>query len=157
TVFEHASHGLSQELLQFCPLDAPVKISLLRLRNRTDRRRRLSITNYIELVLGVSREGSAAQIVSDLEEGEQAIFARNSYNNEFADRVAFVGTSERSFTMTCDRKEFIGRNGSLAAPAALRRSQLGGRDGAGLDPCATIQTVIELAPGEARELVFLLG
>jgi cyclic beta-1,2-glucan synthetase len=95
--------------------------------------------------------------VTDLEEGEGAIFARNSYNNEFAGRVAFVGTSEQKFTMTCDRKEFIGRNGSLSDPAALRRAGLGGRDGAGLDPCAAIQAVIDLAPGEAREVIFLFG
>src|SRR6266446_6779789 len=157
TVFEHASHGLSQELLLFAPIDAAVKISLLRLRNRTDRRRRLSITSYNELVLGVNREATAPHVVTDLEEQEGAIFARNSYNNEFASRVAWVGTSEPRFTMTCDRTEFIGRNGTLAQPAALRRVGLSGRDGAGLDPCLAIQAAIELAPGEAREVVFLLG
>src|SRR5439155_795379 len=135
TVFEHASHGISQELLLFAPLDAPVKISLLRLRNRSDRRRRLSITSYNELVLGVNRETSASHVVTDLEQQEGAIFARNSYNNEFAERITFVGTSERKFSMTCDRNEFIGRNGSLSQPAAPGRAKLGGRDGAGLDPC----------------------
>ena len=157
TVFEHASHGLSQELLLFAPLDAPVKISLLRLRNRSDRRRRISVTSYNELVLGVNRQGTAPYVVTDLEESIGAIFARNSYNNEFAGRTAFAGTSAERFTMTCDRREFIGRNGSLANPAAMRRTSLSGRDGAGLDPCTAIQTVIELAPGEARELAFLLG
>jgi cyclic beta-1,2-glucan synthetase len=157
TVFEHASQGISQELLLFAPLDAPVKISLLRLRNRSERRRRLSITNYVELVLGELRQKSAPHVVTDLEENEGAIFARNSYNNEFANRVTFVGTSEQEFTMTCDRKEFIGRNGSLVDPAALRRAGLGGRDGAGLDPCAAIQCTVDLAPGELREVIFLLG
>jgi cyclic beta-1,2-glucan synthetase len=157
SVFEHASHGISQELLLFAPLDAPVKISLLRLSNRTDRSRRLSVTSYDELVLGVSRETSCIHIVTDLEEQAGAIFARNSYNNEFAERVTFVGTSESKFTMTCDRNEFIGRNGSLKRPAALGREHLGGRDGAGLDPCAAIQSIVELAPGETREIVFLLG
>src|SRR5262249_21561016 len=157
TVFEHASHGLSQELLLFAPLDAPVKISLLRLRNRTDRKRRISITSYNELVLGVTRGATAPHIVTDLEESHGAILARNSYNNEFATRLAFVGTSEHRFAMTCDRKEFVGRNGSLADPAALKRTTLSGRDGAGLDPCAAIQTSIELAPGEARQVVFFLG
>jgi cyclic beta-1,2-glucan synthetase len=157
TVFEHASHGLSQELLVFAPLDAPVKISLLRLRNRTDRKRRVTVTSYNELVLGVAREAAAPHIVTDLEEGHGAILARNSYNNEFAARVAFVATSEPRFTMTCDRKEFIGRNSSLARPEAMNRAGLSGRDGAGLDPCAAIQTSIELAPGEARQVVFCLG
>jgi cyclic beta-1,2-glucan synthetase len=157
SVFEHLSHGISQELLMFVPLDAPVKIALLRLRNRTNRQRRLSATSYYELVLGVTREASATHIVTDMEESQCAIFAHNPYNNEFADRVAFAGTSERRFTMTCDRKEFIGRNGSLARPAALQRVGLAGRDGAGLDPCAAIQTLIELAPGEAREVIFLFG
>jgi len=157
SVFEHASHGISQELLLFAPLDAPVKISLLRLRNRTDRPRRLSVTSYHELVLGVNREASAMHVVTDLEETEGAIFARNSYNNEFANRITFAGTNERQVTMTCDRREFIGRNGSLAKPEALRHTRLAGRDGAGLDPCAAIQATIQLAPGEAREVIFLLG
>jgi cyclic beta-1,2-glucan synthetase len=157
TVFEHASHGISQELLVFAPLDAPVKISLLRLRNRTDRRRRISVTSYQELLLGVNREQSAPHVVTDMEENEGAIFARNSYNQEFAGRIAFAGTSEERFTMGCDRTEFIGRNGSAARPAALQRNALSSRDGAGLDPCAAIQTVIELQPNQAREVVFLLG
>lgn len=157
TVFEHTSHGIAQELLLFVPLDAPVKISLLRLRNRTERRRHLSVTSYNELVLGVQRGASAPYIITSIDEETGAIFARNPYNNEFAHRVAFADTSERQSAWTCDRKEFLGRNGSLERPAALRRRHLSGRDGAGLDPCAALQTMIELAPGEVRELVFVLG
>jgi len=157
SVFEHTSHGLSQELLLFAPLDATVKISLLRLRNRTGRKRRLTITNYNELVMGVARSSSAPYIITEIDEPASTIFARNPYNNEFADLVAFVASSEKLASATCDRKEFIGRNCSLDAPAALRRVSLSGRDGAGLDPCAALQTSIELAPHEAREVVFLIG
>ncbi|HET9478817.1 MAG TPA: glucoamylase family protein, partial [Pyrinomonadaceae bacterium] len=157
TVFEHISHGLSQELLLFAPLDASVKISLLRLRNRTGRKRRLSITNYNELVMGVARSSSAPYIITEIDEPAASIFARNPYNNEFAQLITFVATNETLASATCDRKEFIGRNGSLDAPAALRRVSLAGRDGAGLDPCAAIQTSIELAPHEGREVIFLLG
>jgi len=85
------------------------------------------------------------------------ILARNPYNNEFAGRMAFFSTNGVIASATCDRKEFIGRNGSLNNPAALRRTKLAGRDGAGLDPCAALQTTVELAPGEAREIVFLIG
>ncbi len=157
TVFEHTSHGIAQELLLFVPLDAPVKISVLRLRNRTERRRRLSITSYSELVLGVARGSSAPYIITELDEASGAIFARNPYNNEFAARVAFADTNARPRTVTCDRKEFLGRNGNPARPAALHRANLSGNAEAGLDPCAALQTVVELAPGEAREIVFLLG
>ncbi len=157
TVFEHTSHGISQELLVFAPLDAPVKISLLRLRNRTSRQRKLSVTQYNELVLGVSRASSAPYIITEIDETQGIIFAKNPFNNEFSERIAFVAASEPISSATCDRKEFIGRNGSLEKPAALRRVSLSGRDGAGVDPCAAIQTIIELAPHEAREVIFLLG
>ncbi|MBA3768015.1 MAG: hypothetical protein H0W99_13740, partial [Acidobacteria bacterium] len=88
TVFEHTSHGIAQELLLFVPVDAPVKISILRLRNNTNRRRRLSVTNYNELVLGVQRGASAPYVITEIDEEGGTIFARNPYNNEFAHRVA---------------------------------------------------------------------
>ncbi|MGH9967775.1 MAG: GH36-type glycosyl hydrolase domain-containing protein [Pyrinomonadaceae bacterium] len=157
TVFEHTSHGISQELLLFVPLKGSLKISLLRLRNRTDRKRRLSITQYYELVLGFQRSNSAPYIITEIDNQTGRIFASNPFNNEFAGRVAFAACSEKISSATCDRKEFIGRNGLLSRPAALRRVGLAGRDGAGLDPCAALQTTIELAPREAREIIFLLG
>ncbi|MGI8427666.1 MAG: GH36-type glycosyl hydrolase domain-containing protein [Actinomycetota bacterium] len=157
SVFEHTSHGISQELLLFAPLEAPVKISLLRLRNRTDRKRKLTITLYNELVLGVQRTTSAPYVITEIDQPASTIFARNPFNNEFAGRVAFCATNERVSSATCDRKEFIGRNGTLDRPAALRRINLAGRDGAGLDPCAALQITIELAPYEAREVIFMLG
>ena len=157
TVFERTSHGVTQELLQFVPLDAPVKISVLRLRNQTERRRRISVTSYSELVLGVQRSVSAPFIITEADERDGAVFARNPYNNEFAHRVAFFELVGQERTVTCDRKEFIGRNGSLDDPAALRRVGLSGRAGAGLDPCAALQCVVELAPGESRQVVILLG
>jgi cyclic beta-1,2-glucan synthetase len=157
SVFEHTSHGISQELLLFVPLDAPVKISLLRLRNRTDRKRKITVTLYNELVLGVMRTTSSPYVITEIDQSSSTIFARNPFNNEFAGRVAFCATHERVSSATCDRKEFIGRNGTLTSPAALRRVNLAGRDGAGLDPCAALQITIELAPYEAREVIFMLG
>ncbi|MCM3869582.1 MAG: hypothetical protein ND895_02635 [Pyrinomonadaceae bacterium] len=157
SVFEHTSHGISQELLLFVPLEGSVKVSLLRLRNRTERKRRLTVTLFNELVLGTQRSTSAPYVITEIDNQTGAIFARNPFNNEFADRVAFVTSSERPSSATCDRKEFLGRNGTLSAPASLRRVNLAGRDGAGLDPCAAIQVTIDLAPHEAREIVFLLG
>ena len=157
SVFEHTSHGISQELLLFAPLEAPVKVTLLRLRNRTNRKRKLSVTLYNELVLDVLRSSSAPYVITEIDDTSNTIFARNPFNNEYAGRVAFVAASEDLSSATCDRTEFIGRNGTLSRPAALRRTKLAGRQGAGLDPCAALQVTIELSQFEAREVIFLLG
>lgn len=157
TIFEHTSHGIEQELLIFVPVDAHVKISLLRLRNRTSRTRQLSATAYYELTLGTIRERSAPYIITEIDSPSGCILARNPYNNEFAHRVAFMKISGLEKTFTCDRKEFIGRHGTCTNPAALTRKELSNHSGAGLDPCAAMQTMIELGPDEEIEIVTLFG
>lgn len=157
TIFEHTSQGIAQEVVMFVPPDASVKITRLRLHNRTDRRRRVSVTTYQELVLGVTREKSAPFIVTERDQESGAIFARNAYNNEFAQRVVFTAMNPAPGSATCDRKAFLGRNGHPAHPAALGRTRLDDRAGAGLDPCAAMQSVSELAPHESREIIILLG
>jgi len=69
----------------------------------------------------------------------------------------FVDVNDSSRTVTGDRKEFIGRNGSLAQPAALKRACLSGKVGAGLDPCGAVQVVFDLAIAQERETSFRLG
>ncbi len=157
TQFDHISHGIEQELLMFVPLDATVKISRLRLKNRSSVSRHLSVTTYTEWVLGVQRSHSAPHVITEVDKISGTLFARNAYNNEFSSRVAFSDISEVDRSFTCDRKEFLGRNGSPAHPAALLRGGLGGRHGAGLDPCAAFQASFTLAPGEERTVIVLLG
>ncbi len=156
--FRHGSHGILLELLQFVPSEDPIKISRLTLTNDSGRPRRLSVTAYAEWVLGNSRSASAPYIITELDSQTGALFARSSWGGEFGGRVAFADLAGRQSSVTGDRTEFIGRNGTLARPAALERSgPLSGRSGAGLDPCAALQTSIELRPGAKAEIVFFLG
>ena len=111
-------------------------------------------------MLGDLREKNAPHVHTEIASDNGALYARNRYSNDFGDWIAFfdVDPADRvTGSVTADRDEFIGRNGSLRRPAALRRAGLSGRSGAALDPCAAIQVVIELAPGQSREIVFRLG
>ncbi len=156
--FEHESRGIRLDLTQFVPLDDPIKISFLSIENRSRAHRVLSVTAYAEWVLGSERGASAPSIITERDAETGALFARNPWNEQFAGRVAFADLSPSPSAWTADRSEFIGRNGTLGAPAALaREGQLSGRAGAGLDPCAALQATVRLAPGEKATVVFLLG
>lgn len=155
--FNHSSRGIEQNLEMFVALGDRVKISRLKLKNHSSVLRRLSVTSYTEWVMGFQRGSSAQYIIPIRDEVSQSIIARNPYNNEFASRVAFSAISEVEHSYTCDRREFLGRNGNPAKPAALGRVDLSNTSGAGLDPCAAFQTKIDLNPGEERTIIILLG
>ena len=157
SVFEHNEAGISSELFTYVAIDAPVKFVVVKLSNHSKRPRRLSLTAYWELVLGEWRHANLMHIVTETDPHSGALFARNAYGRECGNRIVFAQSSEVERTVTGNRTEFIGRNGSLANPAAMRRKRLSGRTGAGLDPCAAFQTQIELAEGQEREIVFIFG
>ncbi len=156
--FEHVSHGISLALLQYVPPDDPVKISRLTIKNQSGRSRRLSITAYVEWVLGASRAASAPFVVTEIDPETHTMLARNHWSAGFGTRAAFADLGGRQQSWTGDRKEFLGRNGTLDRPAALANGMpLTNRVGGGLDPCGALQTSLELEPNGVAEIVFLLG
>ena len=157
TVFEHAEDGLACETTAYVAVSTPAKFTAITLRNLSDRPRRISVTGYCEWVLGESRGQSAMHVATRLDPQSGAIFAQNAFSLDFPDRVAFFhcGAAERS--LTANRVEFIGRNGTLADPTALRRERLSNHVGAGLDPCAAIMAPFEIAPNDQIQVVFVLG
>ena len=157
SAWEHTQEGLFTEMLASVPLDAPVKITLLTLRNVSDRERRLSVTGFCEWVLGEHRGPNAAHVVTCTDPQTGAIFAGNPFGTDHADWIGFFQSSEFERSLTADRTEFLGRNGSYAAPAAMRRQRLSNRVGAGLDPCAAIQSYLTIPPGQERQVAFVLG
>ncbi len=157
SIFEYQQDGIATELTLYVATDAPVKFVRFKVMNRSDRPRRLSVTAYSELVMGESRDKTIMHIVTEVDPITGALFARNAYDPEFGGRIVFADTSETNRTITTDRGEFLGRNGIPANPAALKRIHLSGRVGAGLDPCAVIQTPVNLDIGQEREIVFTLG
>ena len=160
SVFEHDEGGIHSELTIFVAADAAVKFSRLVLRNDGPRACHLSATAYVEWVLGDMRAKTVPHVRTEVATETGTLLARNHYSNHFGDWIAFLDVDEGdrlSGTMTCDRNEFIGRNGSLRDPAAMRRTHLSGRCGVALDPCCAIQVPVRLEPGQSREITFRLG
>lgn len=162
SAFEHSEDGIHSELLMYVALDAPVKFIVLKVRNDSQRhRRRLSVMGYVEWVLGDLRSKNAMQVITSISPSG-ALLAENHYNTEFGTRTAFFDASTargglNARSMTSSRVEFLGRNQSKEKPAALERVRLSGRVGARLDPCAAIHLGFDLAQGQTREIVFILG
>jgi cyclic beta-1,2-glucan synthetase len=156
--FEHSAHGIDLDLMVYVPMTDPIKISRLKIRNTSQRVRRLSVTAYVEWVLGPSRAASAPFIVTTIDPGTGAMFASNPWSTAFGSCVAFADLSGRQSQWTADRREFLGRHGTLDRPSALTRgAPLSQRVGAGLDPCGALQTFVEIARDDRVEVVFFLG
>jgi len=157
SVFEHNEGGIITELWVYVAIDASVKFSVLKVRNESERSCKLSAISYVEWVLGDLRYRSAMHVNTSADLNSGVIYAVNPYNPELPNRVAFLQTDDTSCSITCDRTEFIGRNGTLKNPAAMSRSRLSGKSGVALDPCAAIQVPFVLAAGQNREIIFRLG
>jgi cellobiose phosphorylase len=157
SIFEHTENDIASELTVYVAMDAPVKFAVLKVRNLSGRPRRISVTGYCEWVLGDLRHKSLLHVQTEMDTRSGALLARNPYHTEFAERIAFIDVNDPLRSFTGDRKEFLGRNGSLSNPAALKRTRLSGKVGAGLDPCGAVQVAFELPAGQEREITFRLG
>jgi len=157
SVFEHVEDDISTELWVYVDLVESVKYSVLKIRNQSGRSRRLSATGYVEWVLGDLRSKTGMHIVTEIDPTSGALFAHNAYSNEFSSRVSFFDVDDISRTLSGDRTEFLGRNGSISNPDVMSRAQLSGRLGAALDPCGAIQVPFELGHGQSRDIIFRLG
>ncbi len=157
SAFEHIEDGIYSEMIVYVDLEAAVKFTVIKIRNQSGRMRKLSATGYVEWTLGDNRAKTAMHIRTEADADTGTLFAKNPYSTEFSNRVAFFDVAAKKKTYTADRKEFIGRNGTLRYPDAMYRQKLSGKTGLALDPCAAIQTPFELADGEEREIIFTLG
>ncbi len=158
TIYERQVDDLKLELTQCVPLADTIKLSRLRLVNMGKTSRNLSLTSYSELVLGNSRAATAPYVTSAIDETTQAMIAQNRWKNEGGEQVIFADMAGLQTRWTGNRREFLGKYGSLTAPAALAIDVAFSKQvGAGLDPCLAMQCDIILGAGQSIDVVMLLG
>ncbi len=155
SVFKHTSHGIGQTLTQFVPLKGTLKISLIQLKNDSARERNLSLTYYLTPVLGVSSQETAMHLITGSTQ-EGIVTVQNGYNQDFANQVLFMDTSEKTRSFSGNRKTFIGQ-GSMQIPEELTRRQLSNQVGVGFDPCVAMQINVTIPAEETVQLVFVMG
>ena len=157
SIFAHSHRDVSTTLRVGMPEADPVRVQILSIRNDGATPKRLTITNYVEWVLAVDREKSQQHVRTEMASGNQMMLARNHFDPQFNTRVAFSAISEPVTSFTAARREFLGRNGTIMAPAALKRQALSSETGDTIDPCAALQSQLTIPPGESRDIVILLG
>lgn len=155
--FETENLGLKTTVTLFTDPEAPIKFIQLRLESRRKRISRFSAVYYAEWVLGTDREKTQAYIQPTFDTMHNAILAHNPYNDQFPGRTAFLTATRDPSGITTNRHEFLGPLGSLADPEALHRYGLSGEVRPGYDPCAAMQILLWVSPGETKEVTFLLG
>jgi cyclic beta-1,2-glucan synthetase len=162
STFEHNSHAIGQELTVFVPVGEngsgdPLKICRLRLRNDSSRPRKLSVTYFAALVLGGVRGNSQLHVQTSRDEQTGALLAKQYWSSPYAGHVAFAASVPAATSYSGDRARFLGRNRTVAGPAAMGRERLDNRTGVGLDPCFALQVEVFIDKGGQAEVVFLLG
>ncbi|HVF40337.1 MAG TPA: glucoamylase family protein [Gemmatimonadaceae bacterium] len=157
SIFDHEHNGVRTSLRVGVPTEDPVKIQVLSISNTSSSTRNLTMVSYLEWVLGAQREKTQSHIRTALDTANGVMVAKNFFDSEFADMAAFFAISEPLTGYTASRREFLGRNGTLAAPVGLPPHRLSGEIGDTVDPCGVLAAQITLNPGETREVVVLLG
>ena len=155
--FEHSEDGIYSNMTVFVDVENPIKFIILKFKNQSGRPRNLSVTGYVEWVMGEIRSKNQMHTVTEIDSSLSCIFARNKYNTEMENRTGFFEVDDLIASLTGDRTEFIGRNGSLRDPEAMNRAKLSGKHGAALDPCAALQTIFYLEDEAEYEIIFKLG
>jgi cellobiose phosphorylase len=157
STYQQTRDSLTSRLTIGLAPDAAVKLSTLQLTNHGPEDRTLLVTQYVEWTLGVSREHTQHQVDTTYDAERSAILARNSFNPLFAEWVAFTAVSHPLVRHTASRRDFLGRNGTLARPRGLSKDAAWGAPGNGNDPCAALQCRVMIPAGTTVELTAILG
>jgi cyclic beta-1,2-glucan synthetase len=166
TRFEQQGGDVVHTMETTVPLNDPLKLIQLRLRNTSKTVKRVAITYFAEWVFGVMREAQAPYILTEWDQDYKALLAWNTFQETFRDAVGFMHISipdcktkqtEQPFSWTGDRAEFIGPGGTLECPSALLEEKLSKRSGSFSNSCGALQAVVELPAEEELTITILLG
>lgn len=170
TIISSLQEGIEASATFFVPVDDPLEIWIVRLRNLSSSTRHLSLFTYLEWLLGVApdwhREFHKCFFETEFQESLGGMIVRKhlwdlpgSQWNRSWGYVAFLTSSPPPGGFDCDKEAFLGRYpyGSLVSPRAVVEGSNLQSMGRGVDAVGCLRVDIELAPGEEKGVVFRLG
>lgn len=154
--FLHEEAQVDQELTVFTPLDESLKLWSLKLTNHSDRVKYLSLTYYVEWVMGTQREQTNPYILTAYDNEHECLYTKNIYTMDFQNTYSYLFSSETIVGYTGDRQEFLGQKGSIREPRGAE-TKLSCNTGVCYDSCGAISVSAAIQPQESRILLFGLG
>ena len=160
TVIKGEKNGLEAKALFFVPLETHAEITRLTLTNKTDSPKSFKLFSFIEWCLwnaatdmeNFQRNFSTGEVEID----DSTIYHKTEYK-ERRNHYAFYSVNTPVNGFDTDRETFIGLYNGFDEPDAVIEGRPRNSVAHGWSPIASHYLEITLAPGESRDLIFMLG
>ena len=158
TTYECDYKGIKASQTLMVPMDDAVELWDVRLKNTTDKERRISVFSYCEF--------SFHHIMIDNQNFQMSLYcAGSSYDENIIEYDLFYeefGYQYFTSNVTpdgfdCLRDSFLGAYRTEDNPIAVERGTCSGSHELGNNHCGSLQKDLVLAPGEEVRLIFMLG
>jgi len=164
TVFEAERVGVASTLTAFVPLHTPAEVNRLDLTNNGDAPVTLEVTGSVEWCLwnavddssNFQRNFSTGEVEVERTDAATVIYHKTEFK-ERRNHYAFYGVNAPTVGFDTSRDEFLGRFNGWDTPQVIAEGRAHDSVAHGWAPIAAPRVRIELAPGETRTLVFVLG
>ena len=160
SVFEGKKNGISAVLTDFVPMGTACEVNKLTLTNESDEKKDFTLFSYVEFCLWNAMD-DMTNFQRNFSTGEVEIHRSTIYHKtEYRERrnhyaIFSVNTDIDGFDT--DRDSFLGAYGENRAPEVVMTGKAKNSVASGWAPVGSHQINISLAPGESRDLVFVLG
>lgn len=157
--------GLRVSTLFFVPLGEDAEVQKVTVTNTSDAPKTVTLFSFVEFCLWNAQDDQTnyqrnlsigeVEVEQDGPHGS-AIYHKTEYR-ERRDHYAVFGVSTRADGFDTDRDTFVGPYNGLGEAAVPRSGVSGDSVASGWYPIGSHSVKVTLAPGESRELVYVLG
>ncbi|MEX0985886.1 MAG: glycosyl hydrolase family 65 protein [Bacteroidales bacterium] len=160
TRFLSKSNGLETDLLLMVPLDENLEVQQLKIRNISSEKKSFKLFSFTEWNLWNALDDMTNfqrnYNIGEVEVKGSTIYHKTEYR-ERRDHYAFYHVNTAVDAFETDLHKFVGLYNGFEKPAAVSAGELSNSIAHGWSPIASHMIDIELAPGESKALIFLLG